>query len=205
MKSFTSMFLTYFSGRVRRIFYYESFYMISFISRSLLKLVWNLYYLTKQMSDDGNQTMKFQREKSFLNWCHFDWYVHLNWTEKKAQYRRERVSLRVGERERLDHMSTLELMYWAALLCQPTWYFYSTDWTYKRGSRDKMSLQVTRKSVSLVKPLIYPMNVFYVSPRGNKVISLGTNQVLGIHYCSKNLACKNYILNKPLFSILLRV
>lgn len=128
------------------------------------------------------------------------------WTEpRKRLSKDEKGWVFELERERLDHMSTLELMYWAALLCQPTWYFYSTDWTYKRGSRDKMSLQDTRKSVSLVKPLIYPMNVFYVSPRGNKVISLGTNQVLGIHYCSKNLACKNYILNKPLFSILLRV
>lgn len=62
------------------------------------------------------------------------------------------VKTRKGEssswRERLDHMSTLELMYWAALLCQPTWYFYSTDWTYKRGSRDKMSLQDTEVRIT---------------------------------------------------------
>lgn len=62
------------------------------------------------------------------------------------------VKTRKGEssswRERLDHMSTLELMYWAALLCQPTWYFYSTDWTYKRGSRNKMSLEDTEVRIT---------------------------------------------------------
>lgn len=91
------------------------------------------------------------------------------------------------ERERLEHMSTLELMYWAALLCQPTWYFYSTDWTYKRGSRDKMSLQDTEVRITC-QTLDLSNECLLSAPEDiirRATVDLTGNQVLGIHYLVK--------------------
>lgn len=157
MHRWTSMFITHFSVRVRRIFYYHFFYKVSFISRTLLKLVWNLYYFTKQMSDDENQTMKFQREKrSSVGVTSIDTST---WTEpRKRLSKDEKWWIFELERERgwiicqplslcteqLSYVSPLDT---STPLTEPIRETHETRWVYK-----------IQESVSLVKPLIYPMS-----------------------------------------------